>query len=84
MTPISVVIVDDEPLAREKLRRLFAADRGFAVVGEAGDGEGAVRVLATTHPMLVCLDIRLPGLSVDNQRAALMVHLRQGGSGYGD
>ena len=61
--PISVVIVDDEPLAREKLRRLFAADRGFAVVGEAGDGEGAVRVLAATRPMLVCLDIRLPGLS---------------------
>jgi two-component system LytT family response regulator len=64
MTPtISVVIVDDEPLAREKLRRLFEADRGFEVVGEAGDGEGAIRVIAATRPMLVCLDIRLPGLS---------------------
>jgi two-component system response regulator AlgR len=63
MSPIAVVIVDDEPLARQKLRRLFEADRGFEVVGEAGDGEGALRVLAATRPTLVCLDIRLPGLS---------------------
>ena len=60
---ISVVIVDDEPLARQKLRHLFEADRGFEIVGEAGDGEGAVRVIAATRPTLVCLDIRLPGLS---------------------
>ena len=63
MSAISVVIVDDEPLARQKLRRLFEADSGFAVIGEAGDGEGALRVLAATRPILVCLDIRLPGLS---------------------
>jgi two-component system LytT family response regulator len=62
-TRISVVIVDDEPLAREKLRRLFDADPGFQVVGEAGDGEGAIRVIAAQRPALVCLDIRLPGLS---------------------
>jgi two-component system LytT family response regulator len=61
--PIRVVIVDDEPLARQKLRRLFEADPGFHVVGEAGDGEGALRVLATAKPTLVCLDIRMPGLS---------------------
>jgi len=61
--PISVVIVDDEPLARQKLRRLFEEDREFQVVGEAGDGEGAIRVLAAAKPALVCLDIRMPGLS---------------------
>jgi two-component system LytT family response regulator len=61
--PIPVVIVDDEPLARQKLRRLFDADPGFRVVGEAGDGEGALRVIAMERPALVCLDIRLPGLS---------------------
>ena len=59
---ISVVIVDDEPLARQKLRHLFEADRGFKIVGEAGDGEGAIRVIAATRPALVCLDIRMPGL----------------------
>ena len=58
-----MVIVDDEPLARQKLRRLFEADSSFQVVGEAGDGEGAIRVLAAAKPTLVCLDIRLPGLS---------------------
>lgn len=63
MNPIPVVIVDDEPLARQKLRKLFDADPGFQVVGEAGDGEGALRVLAATRPALVCLDIRMPGLS---------------------
>ena len=60
---LRVVIVDDEPLARQKLRRLFDADPAFHVVGEAGDGEGAIRVIATERPVLVCLDIRLPGLS---------------------
>jgi two-component system LytT family response regulator len=63
MSRISVVIVDDEPLARQKLQRLFEADRGFEIVGEAGDGECAVRVIAATRPLLVCLDIRLPGVS---------------------
>lgn len=60
---ISVVIVDDEPLARQKLRTLFETVGGFEVTGEAGDGEGAIRVIAATRPTLVCLDIRLPGLS---------------------
>ena len=60
---VSVVIVDDEPLARQKLRRLFETAGGFEVVGEAGDGEGAIRVIAAARPSLVCLDIRLPGLS---------------------
>ena len=60
---ISVVIVDDEPLARQKLRRLFETAGGFEVTGEAGDGEGAIRVLAAARPALACLDIRLPGLS---------------------
>jgi len=62
-TLIAVVIVDDEPLARQKLRRLFEADPDFQVVGEAGDGEGALRVIASTNPALVCLDIRMPGMS---------------------
>jgi two-component system, LytTR family, response regulator len=62
-TPMSVVIVDDEPLARQKLRRLFEADPTFQVVGEAGDGEGALRVIGAARPALVCLDIRMPGLS---------------------
>ena len=61
--PISVVIVDDEPLARQKLRRLFEANPSFQVVGEAGDGEGALRVIGGARPALLCLDIRMPGLS---------------------
>lgn len=56
-----VVIVDDEPLARERLRRLLAELPGYEVVGEAGDGDQALRLVAEIQPDLVLLDIRMPG-----------------------
>ncbi|MBI3171300.1 MAG: response regulator transcription factor, partial [Hydrocarboniphaga effusa] len=56
-----VVIVDDEPLARERLRRLLAEFPGYEVVGEAGDGERALAVIREQQPDLVLLDIRMPG-----------------------
>jgi len=63
MSAITVGIIDDEPLARQKIRLMIEAAPDFAVVGEAGDGEGAVRLIAGARPQLICLDIRLPGLS---------------------
>lgn len=62
-SPISVAIVDDEPLARLKLRTLFAGLPGFQVCGEAGDGQGALELINAERPRLLCLDIRLPGMS---------------------
>ena len=56
-----VVIVDDEPLARERLRRLLAEFPGYEVVGEAGDGDQALALVRETNPDLVLLDIRMPG-----------------------
>jgi two-component system LytT family response regulator len=61
--PIPVAIVDDEPLARHKLRGFLDALPEFRICGEAGDGETAVRLIAETRPRLLCLDIRLPGVS---------------------
>lgn len=58
-----VVIADDEPLARERLRMLLAAHDGYEVVGEAEDGTAAVHAIAGAHPDLVFLDIRMPELS---------------------
>ena len=56
-----VVIVDDEALARERLRRLLAEFPGYEVVGEAGDGEQALALIRAQNPDLVLLDIRMPG-----------------------
>jgi two-component system, LytTR family, response regulator AlgR len=57
-----VAIVDDEPLARERLRRLLAEFPGYEVVGEAGDGEQALALIREQNPDLVLLDIRMPGM----------------------
>jgi two-component system response regulator AlgR len=54
-----VVIVDDEPLARERLRRLIAEFPGYEVVGEAGDGESALEVIRDEEPDVVLLDVRM-------------------------
>ena len=57
-----VVIVDDEPLARERLRRLLEEFPGYEIVGEAGDGEAALEVVENEQPELVFLDIRMGGM----------------------
>jgi two-component system LytT family response regulator len=64
---IRVVVVDDEPIARRRLKRLLAAIGGVELVGEAGDGRAALEVLERTRPHLVLLDIQMPegdGLAV--------------------
>ena len=57
-----IVVVDDEPLARERLRRLLTEFPGYEVVGEAGDGAQALKVIHEQQPDLVLLDIRMPGM----------------------
>lgn len=60
---IRALIVDDEPLVRERLRTLLAAHADVQVVGEAGDGPSALEAFRTLAPHLVFLDIQMPGLS---------------------
>ncbi len=57
------LLIDDEPLARRQLRRLLAAHPEVAIVGEAGDGEAAVRAIASLAPDLIFLDVQMPGLT---------------------
>ncbi|MGN6513026.1 MAG: LytR/AlgR family response regulator transcription factor [Lysobacteraceae bacterium] len=59
---MKVVIVDDEPLARTRLRELLAAQPGIRVVAEAGDGHAALHACADHQPDLVLLDIQMPGI----------------------
>ncbi|MCS4236628.1 LytR/AlgR family response regulator transcription factor [Stenotrophomonas rhizophila] len=59
---MKVVIADDEPLARERLRSLLAELAGVEVVAEAENGEQALHACAELQPDLVLLDIAMPGL----------------------
>jgi two-component system response regulator AlgR len=68
--PLRVLVVDDEPLAVERLQLLLARCRDVAVVGTAGDGEAALRIAETATPDLVLLDIAMPGMDgIDVARA---------------
>ena len=60
--PLRVLIVDDEPLARARLRALRDAQEGVEVVGEAGDGVAALDASGDDPADLVLLDIAMPGI----------------------
>lgn len=64
----SVLIADDEPLARERIRRLVDAIPGYRVCGEAGDGDSTLQQVAEREPDILLLDIRMPGM--DGMEAA--------------
>ncbi|PJJ98575.1 DNA-binding response regulator [Lysobacteraceae bacterium NML91-0213] len=59
---MKVVIADDEPLARERLRALLASEAGVDVVAEVGDGQAALEACAAHDADLVLLDIAMPGI----------------------
>lgn len=57
---LRVLVVDDEPLARERLRSLLAADPEVEFVGERADGRAAVEAVRELAPDLVFLDVQMP------------------------
>ena len=59
---IRVVLADDQALVRAGFRALLDAQDDIKVVGEAGDGEEAVRLAAELSPDIVLMDIRMPGV----------------------
>ena len=60
MTPIRVLLVDDQALFREALHTLLSVQPGIEVVGEAGDGEEALRMVAQHRPDVVLMDLQMP------------------------
>lgn len=62
MTGVRVLLVDDQALFREALATLLAVHEGVEVVGEAGDGDEALRKAAELTPDVVLMDLRMPVL----------------------
>ncbi len=62
MNRIRVLLVDDHEIVRTGLRALLEAEADMAVVGEAEDGEGAVREALSLLPRVVVMDVRMGGV----------------------
>jgi DNA-binding NarL/FixJ family response regulator len=59
---IKVLIADDQALVRSGFRMILQARDDLEVVGEASDGEHAIRLVEQTRPDVVLMDVRMPGL----------------------
>ena len=60
---MKILLADDHPLFRHGVRHALEGDAGITVVGEAGDGDEAVRAIETLLPDVAIVDISMPGLS---------------------
>ncbi|MER8086834.1 response regulator [Streptomyces sp. NPDC058316] len=58
--PVTVLLVDDEPLVRAGLRAVLEAQPDIEVVGEAGDGAAVIPLLRRLRPDVVAMDVRMP------------------------
>lgn len=72
--PLRTLVVDDEPLAVERLQILCAREPGIDLVGVASDGDAALRLVDALEPDLLLLDIAMPGL--DGMAVARMLEDR--------
>ncbi|MFT3783325.1 MAG: response regulator [Nibricoccus sp.] len=64
---ITALIVDDEAPARARIRRMLADESDIEIVGEAANGDDAIRAIGELHPQLLFLDVQMPapdGISV--------------------
>ncbi len=59
---MNVLIVDDEHLARQRLKKMLSANSGYRIIGEAETGEDALKKTQTSRPDIVLMDIRMPGM----------------------
>ena len=59
---VRVLIVDDEPIARRRLKALLQGEPSVEIVGESEDGESALAAIHRLRPDLVFLDVQMPGL----------------------
>ncbi len=58
---LKLLIVDDEPLARERIREMLRADPQIEIIGDCSNGDDAIEAVKTSRPDLLLLDIQMPG-----------------------
>ncbi|WP_328840364.1 response regulator transcription factor [Streptomyces europaeiscabiei] len=72
MPPITVLLVDDEPLVRAGLRAVLEAQPDIEVVGEAADGAAVIPLVRQLRPSVVAMDVRMPLMDgIEATRAVL-------------
>ncbi|MCX5435855.1 response regulator transcription factor [Streptomyces sp. NBC_01280] len=70
--PLTVLLVDDEPLVRAGLRAVLSAQPDIEVVGEAADGAAVIPLVRQLRPDVVAMDVRMPLLDgIEATRAVL-------------
>lgn len=62
MSPVRVLLVDDQELIRTGLRGILRASFGFHIVGELADGADVVSTVSELRPDVVLMDVRMPGV----------------------
>jgi DNA-binding NarL/FixJ family response regulator len=76
---VAILIVDDQSLFREGLRTLLSVQADFEVVGEAGNGEDALRKAVNLRPDVVLMDLRMPvmdGVTATQRMREALPHCR--------
>ena len=69
-----LIIADDSPRARHGERAVLAIQPGIQVVGEAADGQEAIRLVESVHPDGIIMDVRMPGM--DGLQASQLIKTR--------
>lgn len=72
MSKLRIFLADDHPIVRDGLRGLIEAQSDMKVIGEATDGERAVREVLKTRPDVVVMDVSMPGLGGVEATAQIM------------
>ncbi|MEW6278248.1 MAG: response regulator transcription factor [Candidatus Eremiobacterota bacterium] len=73
--PYRIVIADDHPLVRSGIRATLAEESDLELVGEACDGDEALRLVVSQRPDLLVVDLSMPGLAADELIGQAREHL---------